>query len=175
MWGGLFEIFQEDITSDNVAPGRWRHQEPDIVVRDPVPADPVRGVFGDRRVVEVKADTIAEHEVPFDRRPVRLLERQTVAGRAAVVEEDIAAHRLACAVHEVDADRVVAQEIAVDRTVVRVHNVHSVPAPLDDIAADEGAVGVPDEDVATLLDVVVEQAGAWAVPEFDTVAALRFG
>ncbi len=80
------------------------------------------------------------NKVALDHSAVDIFQRQAIATLPAVVVEQVVAHGVVVAIHQIDADRVVAQHVVLGHVVFVDHEMQAVAAALDDVAAHD-AVG----------------------------------
>ena len=123
-----------------------------------------------RGIIEVEPDAVRDEAVVDHLEIVDLLEPHAVAGRAAVAREEVVPQDEPLAVHEERPHAVVHEAVALDHVVHAVHEMNAV-APVRDGVPDEAhVIGVPDDQIAAVVDLVVLDERVRALPELDPVA-----
>ncbi|MEI2776426.1 MAG: hypothetical protein V9G19_10740 [Tetrasphaera sp.] len=126
-----------------------------------------------RRTVRIDAGAVVDDAVALQQHVAGFLEADAIAAGAAVVGEQVAQQREPCAVHHIDADRVVAENILLDHMMVGLHHVEAIAA-LGEVVAAHDAVGrVPEQRVARVAHHVRLDQRARAVEDLQPVAAPR--
>ncbi|EXI67858.1 MAG: hypothetical protein AW07_04468 [Candidatus Accumulibacter sp. SK-11] len=166
----LRQVALEDVALDQGAFLVGEEADADTVVGNAVAADADRAVGLEGRHVETDADRAVDDLVALDDDIGRLLEADRHAGRPVGTREEVVADGAAAGVHDVDADRVVVEAVALDQVVAGEHEVDRVATAPRHVVEVAVVVRVPGDHVARILDQVVGDQVAVAVPEAQAVA-----
>ncbi len=169
----LFAIVEKDIVLEAVALRVGQHLQPDFVVGKEIVAIGDSRIGLQRRCIGVDAGAIVDDTVALQQHITGFLKPDAVAAWSAIVGKQVATQLKADAVHDINADRVVAEDVLLNHVVVGLHQMQPVAAGGEIVAAHDAVGRIPEQGVARVAHHVVFDQCAWAVEDFQPIAASR--
>ncbi len=171
----LLDVLPEGVVFKSVAAHGGQRDHADVVEGEDVVVEFAEAFRAEGRAVQKDSAAIVHQRIARDLDVVGVLEAERVAAWPALAADQVVAHRHVVGIHRINADGIVEQLIALDLRAVAVHEMDAVAPVLDQVVAHDHIGGIPHHHVARLVDVIVLDRHALAVPQAQAVALAALG